>query len=196
MPTTPARPGIAQPGITMPGDPGLPGFTPPVPDLSTLPNPSIPFFEAGYKSVSADWYGWWYLNSLFLQRKVVFRARQVTGTNSISNDGNPHRINYDTVDEDPWNGWNSGAFQWAPKLSGWYQVTVTAYLAALASGTMLLPHVGIGTNTFRLKSLQAATAHPAGAEGQYVAYMVGAGATTVQGMAAILNAGAPVPTSA
>src|SRR5260221_556419 len=174
MPTTPtpAVPGAARPGLITPGDPGLPGFIPPVPDLSTLPRPTIPFFKAGYKPVTADWYGWWYLNSLFLQRKVVFRARQIVAPNSIGADGLPHKIQYDTVDEDPWNGWNAGSFTWVPKISGWYQITVTSYLAALASGTMLLPHAGIGTNTFRLASIQAATAHPAGAEGQFAAYLV------------------------
>ena len=73
------------------------------------PAPTVPFFAAGYKPVMADLFGWWYLNAVFFQYKVVFRARQLRTTTTIVNDGNAHVIGYDTVDEDLWSGWSSGS---------------------------------------------------------------------------------------
>lgn len=189
----PSIPGITRPGFTRPADPGAPGgLLPPIPAVTSLPGPVIPFFPAGYKSSLSDWHAWWYLNALFFQTRVVFRARQLVTPTTITNDGNPHLIGYDTVDEDPWGGWDAGAFAWTPKLNGWYQATIAPCTAALPSGTMLAPSIA-GTYAQRLASTQGPIAETAGAEGRIEVYLIG-GASTVQGAAAVLNAASSVNT--
>lgn len=160
--------------------------------LPPAPNPPNISAAVGTKPQAADFYGWWYLNSLFFQQKVVFRGRQLTTTSSIAADGNPHNIGIDTVDEDPWSGWNAGTVSWSPKIDGWYQITVCAFMAALSAGVMLVPEVG-GSFSQRLRVLASATAHTAGAEGQYLAYL--RTTSTVKAQAALLNAGAAISTS-
>ena len=85
-----------------------------------------PNFIAGYSPVTADFNGYIQAPFTFLTTKVVFRA-QLQGGMSLAAGFN--HVTYDTILEDPYGGWSSGAGTWTcpAGCSGWYSVTMTAW---------------------------------------------------------------------
>lgn len=158
-----------------------------------LPAPTVPFFQAGSQPAGPDFYAWWYLNAAFFQQRSVFRAIQNSTTTPIANDGLPHTIQYDDVLEDQWGGWDAVNFRWKPKISGQYQITVTAFMQPMTSQSMLIPSIG-GTYTPRGAVVSACNAHNGGAEGTWTVYLVG-GQSTVSGAATQLNGTGTVNTA-
>lgn len=159
-----------------------------------LPAPVTPFFPAGYDASGPDFYGWWYLQAQFFQQKSVLRVRQTITANTIANDGLPHTVQFDTVDEDPWQGWSSGSWSWTPKVSGQYQITLTTWTAGLSTGAMLVPAPGGTYGPRGAVASPAGSGRNAGAEGTWTVYLA-AGQATVTGTATLLNASASVSTS-
>jgi hypothetical protein len=142
---------------------------------AVFPPPVVPVFPAGYQPVQADFTRWWYSVLGFFQNKPVFRAVQAASTTPIPTGGVLTQIGYDTVLEDPYQGWNTvqpGAWSPPAGYSGWYQVTVTLYTQDLPSGADIRALVG-GTYTQDLGTTPGPTGHFAGVEGQFVIYLIG-----------------------
>jgi hypothetical protein len=149
---------------------------------AVFPPPTVPVFIAGYQPLQADFTGWWYDVLGFHQNRPVFRAEQATTTTTIPGDGANFPIGFDTVLEDPYDGWGLvTANAWSPPAgySGWYQVTVTAYVHDLPSAGSVRATIG-GTYTQDLGTTAGPTSHYAGVEGQFVVYLIG-GQDTVWG---------------
>jgi hypothetical protein len=156
--------------------------------------PTLPVFPAGYQSRQADFTGWWYDNAGFFQNKVVFRARETVTATTLPN-AVVEAIGFDTIDEDPFSGWNSGTLSWGPPAgySGWYQVCITLWTQAVTSGAAIRVSLG-GAFATDLATNQGPTGHGAGVEGQFTVYLIG-GQDTIKGLAELLNASASVNTS-
>jgi hypothetical protein len=165
--------------------------------MATFPAPAVPVFSsyAGYPPRQADFTTWWYNTASFLQNRVVFRARQATTATSLPSSGAATTIGYDTVDEDPYAGWNAGTHSWGPPAgySGWYQVAVTLFTVALAAAVLIRPGCS-ASGAANLAAIQGAAGHAAGAEGQFTVYLTG-GQDSVQGQGSLQNSGVAVNTS-
>ena len=153
-----------------------------------------PFFPAGYSPAKADLDGWFHDPFAFLETRPLFRARQTTTATTLPSSGAATVIGFDTIDEDPLGGWTGGAFSWGPPagFSGWYQVLVTLYSAALAAGNTIRPGV-TATGSPGAFAGGYPGAAVAGAQGSFWVYLVG-GQDTVQATGTLLNAGANVNT--
>jgi hypothetical protein len=92
--------------------------------------PVIPQFPAGYGPFAADFNGWVQSTMGFLTQDIVFRAErhasQTIPTNTTT------KIQYDTVLEDPYSGWNASTFEWLAPYTGWYLATTTSTVSAAA----------------------------------------------------------------
>lgn len=96
-------------------------------------DPAAPNFIAGYGPQPSDFNGWVQAPFTFLTTKVMFRAA-MGGAVSLSGGGFT-LMNWDTILEDPYGGWNSGSGTWTcpPGCGGWYEVTMTAWSASAAN---------------------------------------------------------------
>lgn len=169
----------------------------------TTPLPSVPVFLAGFGPQQSDWQSLWVNALAFFQQKVVFRATQATSATTLPSSGGVTTIAYDNIIEDPYAGWNATTHEWlAPAgLSGWYQVTVTVWLAAPGALQIVLsPYVGgsaaYNANTGKaLAGSVVASSSPGGAaEGTWLLWLTG-GQDAVWGAGAIANSGANHATS-
>lgn len=111
--------------------------------------PAIPAFPAGYPGTTPSFFdGLVQLPLTFLANQIVFRAHDTTartiGTSFTT-------IPFNTVDEDPYSGWNSSSHQWLAPYTGWYSVTFTCSIATSAvslrcavgqSGTLTIEGTG------------------------------------------------------
>lgn len=102
-------------------------------------SPSLPSYNAGTGWQQGD------MNTVFtsplgfFQQRTIFRATQTTTTTSFATGtpGAASTIAFDTVLEDPYQGWNTGTFAWLAPLTGWYQVTSTISVGNAAANTTL-----------------------------------------------------------
>lgn len=62
----------------------------------------------------------------FCTAGIFARLRQTSTAQSLASGLNA--VHFDTVDEDPYSGWNGTSWYWSPPVgcSGWYHVTITA----------------------------------------------------------------------
>lgn len=101
------------------------------------PPPAIPSFAAGYGYTPTFMDALVQAPLTFLCSQIVFRAHDTSNqalSTSFSN------LTYDTVDEDPYSGWNASSHQWLAPYTGWYSVTVTCSVAT--AGVSLRVAVG------------------------------------------------------
>lgn len=186
--TAPGGGGGGQIRITWTSAPGSP---------SSFPAPAIPFFPAGFAPAQSDLNAWFHDPFAFLETRAVFRARQTVTPQALPSSGVATTLQFDTIDEDPLGGWVPAAFAWGPPsgFSGWYQVTVTLFTAALAAGNVIRP--GITAPGAPSTNGALATGYPgaavAGVEGSYWVYLIG-GQDTVQANGTLLNASSNVNT--
>ena len=167
----------------------------------TTPAQSIPYFLAGYGPQQSDFAGWWANTAAFFQQKVVFRATQTTTATTLPSAGTITKIAYDNVIEDPWSGWSASTHEWTPPSggSGWYQVTVTVWLAAPgALQVVLSPYIG-GSSAYNGADLAALSGivlpnAAGGAEGTFYLRLTG-GQDPVWGAGAIRNSAGGVLTN-
>jgi hypothetical protein len=90
----------------------------------TYPPPPVPDFPAGYGPYATDFDSWVQAPFGFLTNNVVFRAeRHASQTLTASTNVT---IEYDTILEDPFGGWNATSYWWLAPYTGWYLVTLTA----------------------------------------------------------------------
>lgn len=160
------------------------------------PAPTIPLFPAGYEPQQADFTGWWYDNAWFLQKKVVFRARQTLAATVLPSTSATVVITLDTFDEDPYGGWGLvNANGWTPKISGWYGVTGCVQCAALTTSAneMVGCQIG-GTWSREMAQVVGSNTHATGTEGTDAIYLQ-AGTDYVQLTGVLRQATANVNTS-
>lgn len=101
--------------------------------------PSLPDYMAGFGPQQGD------MNTLvtsplsFCQERVVFRAAQLTTTTTLaSGPGTASSIvGYDTVFEDPYQGWNAAGHYWVMPFTGVYQATFTVSVGTCPADTIL-----------------------------------------------------------
>jgi hypothetical protein len=101
--------------------------------------PLLPDYPAGSSPQQGD------MNTLvtaplsFVQQRTVFRATQLN-TQTVIASGSPGTVcvvAFDTILEDPYQGWNTSTSQWTVPFTGWYQVTTTTSVGTCALNTIL-----------------------------------------------------------
>jgi hypothetical protein len=181
-----ARGAPGQIRITWTSAPGIP---------SSFPLPAVPFFPAGWQPAQSDLDGWFHDSFAAIENRPVARFRQAVTAQSLPFSGAATVLEYDTTDEDPLGGWQSGAWAWGPPpgWSGWYAVTITLFTAPLAAGNAIRPGIIAPGNTMVLGSQASGTGANGGAQGSWWAYLIG-GQDVIQATGSLLNATAAVNT--
>lgn len=113
--------------------------------MSITPDFQVPYFPAGYGPQQADFTTWWAATAAFMQQRVVFRATQATTTTTLPSARALETIIYDTVLEDPYDGYNASTGKWTAPVagSGLYCVTARTFVQAPpALGTVLQQWLG------------------------------------------------------
>jgi hypothetical protein len=166
----------------------------------TTPTPGIPNFEAGYGPQKTDMQSLWVNPLAFFQQRTVFRATQSTTTTTLPSSGAITTIGFDTIIEDPYGGWNATNHWWLAPFSGWYQVTLTVWVASAgATEVVLQPNIqctGAAGNLAQGVALAAVplpSAAPGAAECTWYPFMVG-GLDYVYGAASIQNSSSSIAT--
>lgn len=160
--------------------------------------PVIPYFPAGYQPLNTDFDGWIQAPLAFLTSRVVFRAEQ-SSAQALTNNANT-LIPFNSVLEDPFSGWNSGASQWLcpAGYGGLYNVTLTISAQSNASNPVLQSRIGVDTAAQVYCTCK--TVVPSGgaagiASGSQPVQLFG-GADSVQGYGFIIGAAGNVATTA
>jgi hypothetical protein len=164
--------------------------------MATWPPLQVPSFAAGLGPQASDMNTWWYSTAGFMQNRVVARLSQSVSAQSLPSSGANTTIQFDTVIEDPYSGWQgSPSYAWEPPAgySGWYQVTITIRTVALPTLVDLFAGLG-GTYSDKLVSIQGAQDVGAGASARFAVYLVG-GQDTVTAVCELLNSGSNENTS-
>ncbi|MEV0968520.1 hypothetical protein [Microtetraspora glauca] len=106
-----------------------------------LQPPDVPVFPARYGPSPADFDAWLRDPISFLTAPPVCSVRRAAAQAIPS--GVWTTIQFDTVDEDNYSGWNAGSYRYAATAPGWYIVTVKAAANVAAAGTThaLLPGI-------------------------------------------------------
>jgi hypothetical protein len=156
--------------------------------------PSVPVFNAGYGPQATDFNTWWMQTAGFLSTRVVLRVAQETAATSLPDSGAATLIHYDTVLEDPYDGWDGSTYLWTPPAgySGFYQATLTIRTDGVANLVALRP-VLAGTFSYTLACVQGQSNAGAGVCATFTTYLVG-GQDTIGGACELLNSGAAVNT--
>ena len=99
------------------------------------PVPGVPGVPAGWGPLPADFTTWVTDPFSFTSQMPVFRAHRAAAQ-SLSG-GVYNVLQLDTVDEDPYSGWNAGSHLWTcpAGCAGWYEATLTGFTASQGSGT-------------------------------------------------------------
>lgn len=97
--------------------------------MTSYPPPAIPAFPAGAAPAPADFDGWVQAPFGFLTQSVVFRAERHAAQSISATTWTP--IQYDTIQEDPFGGWDPGTgfWWWLAPYTGWYEINVTAQVS-------------------------------------------------------------------
>jgi hypothetical protein len=142
-------------------------------------------FPAGYDPLPADFDNWVQVPFAALTSKVVFRAVKTTAQ-SLTGE---NVILFDTILEDPYNGWNPGLSAWTPPAgwSGIYMITFGVFTAGVAT-TKIAAQIGINstTITYELNSSVTVASFTNAACGEAPVALVG-GQDTVRAIAYTSN---------
>lgn len=114
----------------------------------------------------------------------IFARMRQTISQSLTNNAE-NILSLDTVDEDPYGGWNAGSNYWTPPAgcSGWYQVVVFTSAGTAGSDGVLRPVVILnGTPQYALEGPGPASTSVLAASGSAWVYLLG-GSDQVQGAA-------------
>lgn len=99
------------------------------------PVPPVPQIPAGYGPVQADFTLWVTTPMTYLAQPAVFRAHRAAAQAITS--GAYNILAFDTVDEDPYGGWNSSTHLWTcpTGCAGWYEASLNGFTASQGSGS-------------------------------------------------------------
>jgi hypothetical protein len=99
------------------------------------PVPAVPQVPAGWQPDPADFTTWVTNPFSYLAQPVVFRAHRAAA--QALTGGVYNVLQLDTVDEDPYGGWNSGTHAWTcpAGCAGWYEATLSSLTASQGAGT-------------------------------------------------------------
>lgn len=117
--------------------------------------PAIPQFAGNPTTTLMD--AWIQAPLGFQTQGILFRAERHASQSLTASTNNV--IDYDTVLEDPYSGWNSGTFKWFAPYTGWYEITVTG---AITAATMIIAPlvISIGGNTVAGSGVQCLSTFP------------------------------------
>lgn len=149
-------------------------------ELAPTPPPVNPVFPAGYGPLPADFETWIRRSFTYCCEQTVFRAEQQAGGGQALTAAAFVPVQYDTVLEDPWEGWSAtstggqAAWSWLAPWTGLYRVTFR-YLTGAASGAYHNPAVGVsGLNpVFEAGGVLAPTAIGGGGEVSALVPLIG-----------------------
>ena len=189
QPGNPVNPGYGAPGqirITWQTANGSP---------QSFPLPAPPVFPAGYQPAAADLNAWLADPFAALENRPVARFRQAVSPQTIPDTGAATVIAYDTVDEDPLQGWDGSTFAWIPPpgWSAWYAVNVTLFTQPVGAGNVIRPGVIAPGSPGVTGSQQPGSGSNGGVQGSAWVYLIG-GQDAVQATATLLNATSGVNT--
>lgn len=140
--------------------------------------PDIPVFPAGYAPLGTDMDNWVQTPFTFLTTGIMFRAERAASQSISATTFTV--VQYDTVLEDPYGGWNSGSHEWVAPADGWYEITVTSMVSAV-NGVLIGAIAITGTNpTYESTEIPIFTSAFGGGSAQALVYLVG-GVDNVQG---------------
>lgn len=185
---------FGQPGATPDGGYGAPGqiritWETGEGSPQSFPLPIPPVFPAGYQPGATDLNAWLHDPFAAIENRPVARFRQAISPQSIPDSGDPVTIAYDTVDEDPLQGWDGSGYAWTPPpgWSAWYAVTVTLATQPLGAGNVIRPGIVAQGSPGVVASQQPGSGNNGGAQGSFWVYLVG-GQDNVVATATMLNA--------
>ena len=138
--------------------------------------PSIPVFPAGFSPQASDMNNWIQDSFGFLTTQVVFRAEQHT-SQSLSGFT---LIEYDTVLEDPWGGWNGSTFAWLAPFTGWYEITLQHSISTAVTITEAVPLISYAP--YEMSEVTCTSSTEGGTGASLLISLIG-GIDTVQGEA-------------
>lgn len=110
------------------------------------PVPAVPGIPAGTFPVQADFTTWVTNPFSFLAQPVVFRAHRAAA--QALTGGAYNVLQLDTVDEDPYGGWNASTHAWTcpAGCAGWYEAALTSLTASQGAGTSNQLVTGLALN--------------------------------------------------
>ena len=159
-------------------------------EMPLYPVPAVPVFVAGLDPEDPDMTGWITDSFGFCTQGVMFRGYQAF-FQGLSGSGFT-TIQYDTILEDPYSGWNASDNQWTAPFSGWYEATCTCNIAAASSQL----NVGFvittisGSVRYELQEMLTPSGNSGGACASGIFYLTG-GEDTIQAVAEPTGAGSP-----
>jgi hypothetical protein len=154
-----------------------------------------PVFPAGYQPGTTDLNTWLHDPFSAIESRPVARFRQAVNPQSLPDSGAAQVLAFDTVDEDPLNGWDPSTFAWIPPpgWSGWYSVTVTLCTQAVGLGNVIRPGIIAPGSPGVIASQQPGSGNNGGVQGSFWVYLIG-GQDALQATATLMNASAGVST--
>lgn len=163
---------------------------------SVYPAPAVPFFPAGFAPAQADLDSWLHDPFAFFESRAVARVRQAAAAQSLPAAGTTEVLGFDTVDEDPLGGWLSSEFAWMPPpgFTGWYEVTVTLFTAAVPALAVIRAGLTAPFSPGQVASGYPGAGSTGGVTGVFWVFMIG-GQDTVQATGTLLNSTTAVNTS-
>lgn len=155
--------------------------------------PSLPALVAGSGPQQGDMNTLWSSPAGFFQQRTIFRASQTGTTTALPPSSVAQPIAFDTILEDPYQGWSAGSKGWTVPYTGLYQITLTAQAGTAAANSVLVAYPGVAGNT--VYEYAAVVLPTAGGAAQASAYVYAAAGQLLQGQAALFNGSGTVSTS-
>lgn len=147
--------------------------------------PTLPAYIAGFGPQQGDMNTVYTSPLGFLQQRVIFRAAQLSTTTTLPSGlpGAATTIHFDTVYEDPYQGWNPSTFAWQAPYTGWYQVAAgievgTAPLNAILQVQVTAP----GNQIYSLSELIMPTTGGNAQGTSYIFLVGGQDTVSIQGL--------------
>jgi len=148
---------------------------------ATLPPPQIPVFPAGFGPLPADFNNWVQATLGFCTAGLLLRAEQQAGGGQAITASTFTSITYDTVLEDPYQGWDPVNHKYVVPYTGWYEITM-GYSIVSASATIEAVPIISGTTRYELSELTCVSNTLGGAGASLVVPLIG-GIDSVRGQA-------------
>jgi hypothetical protein len=161
-----------------------------------MTTPSVPDFIAGYAPQQSDFETLWTGPSTFFLDRVIARMQQQSSSTTLPDSEAVTKILFDTVLEDPYDGWSASNHWWeAPAgYSGWYHVTYTLGVTGITNDDVILVLQLETTSATYSNIIDMPCAGTSSASVAMYVYLVG-GQDTVSAWAYVINATANVTTS-
>lgn len=156
--------------------------------------PSLPAYIAGFGPDQGDMNTVFTSPLAFWQQRTVFRAAQLTTTTGLAPSGSITTIGYDTILEDPYQGWSTLTQSWTAPYTGWYHVTASVSTGAASADTLLTLEIDPPAQNAGAQGCLVLPTTGGIIQGELYCLLVG-GQDTVNVQAFVTNAGGTVSTT-